>query len=94
MGRKNSDVIFFLETHEQEIINCCKKGMSNNEVRELLKTRYGKDVPNNTYRKFKAKLKLTKNDFLETLIDEIIAMAREVEFEKIYTFDEIKSKVI
>lgn len=27
-------------------------------------------------------------------IDEIIAMAREVEFEKIYTFDEIKSKVI
>ena len=74
MGRKNSDVIFFLETHEQEIINCCKKGMSNNEVRELLKTRYGKDVPNNTYRKFKAKLKLTKNDFLETLIDEIIAM--------------------
>ena len=27
-------------------------------------------------------------------IDEIIAMAREVEFEKIYSFDEIKSKVI
>ena len=27
-------------------------------------------------------------------IDEIIAMAREVEFNKIYTFDEIKSKVI
>jgi cobyric acid synthase len=27
-------------------------------------------------------------------IDEIIAMAREVEFEKIYTFDEIKDKVI
>ncbi len=27
-------------------------------------------------------------------IDEIIAMAREVEFEKIYTFEEIKSKVI
>ena len=27
-------------------------------------------------------------------IDEIIGMAREVEFEKIYSFDEIKSKVI
>lgn len=27
-------------------------------------------------------------------IDEIIAMASEVEFEKIYTFDEIKNKVI
>jgi hypothetical protein len=27
-------------------------------------------------------------------IDEIINMAREVEFEKIYSFDEIKSKVI
>ena len=27
-------------------------------------------------------------------IDEIIGMAREVEFEKIYTFEEIKSKVI
>ena len=27
-------------------------------------------------------------------IDEIIAMAREVEFKKIYTFDEIKSKVV
>ena len=27
-------------------------------------------------------------------IDEIIGMAREVEFNKIYTFDEIKSKVI
>ena len=27
-------------------------------------------------------------------IDEIVAMAREVEFEKIYSFDEIKSKVI
>ena len=72
MGRKNSDVIFFLETHEQEIINCCRKGMSNNEVRELLKTRYGQEVSDNTYRKFKAKLKLTKNDFLETLLDEII----------------------
>ena len=27
-------------------------------------------------------------------IEEIISMAREVEFEKIYTFEEIKSKVI
>jgi len=74
MGRKNSDVIFFLESHEQEIINCCKKGMSNNEVRELLKKRYNHDVADNTYRKFKAKLKLTKNDFLETLLDEIVNM--------------------
>ncbi len=74
MGRKNSDIIFFLEQHEQEIINCCRKGMSNNEVRELLKTRYGQDVPDNTYRKFKAKLKLTKSDFLETLLDEITTM--------------------
>ena len=74
MGRKNSDIIFFLEQHEQEIINCSKKGMSNNEVRELLKTRYGQDVPDNTYRKFKSKLKLTKSDFLETLLDEITTM--------------------
>ncbi|MBQ6349921.1 MAG: hypothetical protein IJI42_03200 [Methanobrevibacter sp.] len=40
MGQGNSDVIYFLEQHEQEIINCCRKGMSNNEVRELLKTKY------------------------------------------------------
>ena len=39
MGQGNSDIIFFLEQHEQEIINCCRKGMSNNEVRELLKTK-------------------------------------------------------
>ena len=74
MGRGNSDVIFFLEQHEKEIKNYCKKGMSNNEVREVLKTKYGRDVADNTYRKFKAKLKLTKNDFLETLIDEITIM--------------------
>ena len=48
--------------------------MSNNEVRELLKKRHGHDVADNTYRKFKAKLKLTKNDFLETLLDEIVNM--------------------
>ena len=74
MGRGNSDVIYFLESHEQEIINCCRKGMSNSEVRGLLKTKYGRDVADSTYRKFKAKLNLTKNDFLETLLDEIIAM--------------------
>ena len=74
MGRGNSDIIYFLEQHEQEIVNCCKKGMSNNEVRELLKTKYERDVADNTYRKFKAKLNLPKNDFLETLLDEIIAM--------------------
>lgn len=74
MGRGNSDVIYFLESHEQEIINCCRKGMSNKEVRELLKTKYGEDVADNTYRKFKSELKLSKKDFLETLIDEIIVM--------------------
>ena len=74
MGRGNSDIIYFLEQHEQEIINCCRKGMSNNEVRELLKTKYERDVADITYRKFKAKLNLTKNDFMETLLDEIIAM--------------------
>ena len=74
MGRGNSDIIYFLEQHEQEIINCCKKGMSNKEVRELLKTKYDRDVADNTYRKFKAKLNLTKRDFLETLLDEIIVM--------------------
>ena len=40
--------------------------MSNNEVRELLKTKYDRDVADITYRKFKANLNLTKNDFLET----------------------------
>ena len=74
MGRKNSDSIFFLEQHEQEIINCCKKGMSNNEVLKLLKTKYKREIPESTYRKFKAKLDLGKNDFLETLMDEIVAM--------------------
>jgi len=74
MGQKNSDVKYFLEQHEQEIINCCKKGMSNNEVRKLLKTKYGRDVADNTYRKFKAKLKIKKTDFLETLLDEITVM--------------------
>lgn len=48
--------------------------MSNNEVRELLKIKYERDVADSTYRKFKAKLNLTKNDFLETMLDEIIAM--------------------
>ena len=64
MGQGNSDIIYFLEKHECEIINCCKKGMSNNEVRELLKTKYDRDVADITYRKFKANLNLTKNDFL------------------------------
>ena len=74
MGRGNSDIIYFLEQHEQEIINCCKKGMSNNEVIELLKTKYDCDVADITYRKFKAGLNLTKSDFLETLLDEILVM--------------------
>ena len=74
MGQGNSDVIYFLEQHEQEIINCCRKGMSNNEVINLLKTKYDRTVADTTYRKFKASLKLNKNDFLETLLDEIITM--------------------
>ena len=37
--------------------------MSNNEVRELLKTKYDRNVADTTYRKFKASLKLNKNDF-------------------------------
>ena len=74
MGRGNSDVIFFLEEHEKEITNCCKKGMSNNDIRELLRTKYNRDVADNTFRKFKAKLKLRKTDFLETLLDEITLM--------------------
>ena len=74
MGRGNSDIIYFLEQHEREIINCCKKGMSNNEVIELLKTKYNRDVAEITYRKFKAGLNLTKTEFLETLLDEIQVM--------------------
>lgn len=74
MGHGNSDIIYFLEKHQQEITNCCKKGMSNNEVRELLKNKYDQDIADITYRKFKAQLNLSKRDFLETLIDEIIAM--------------------
>ena len=46
--------------------------MNNNEVRKLLKTKYDREVADITYQKFKAKLNLTKNDFLETLLDEII----------------------
>ena len=74
MSRVNSDIHYFLDRHEQEIINCCRKGMSNNEVRELLKTKYGREVADNTYRKFKANLNITKGDFLETLLDEIQVM--------------------
>ena len=74
MGRGNSDVIYFLEQHQQEIINCCKKGMSNKEVRDFLKNKYDREITDKTYRRFKAKLNLTKGDFLETLLDEMIAM--------------------
>ena len=74
MGRVNSDVNYFLEQHEQEIINCCKKAMSNREILELLKTKYDREVSLTTFKEFKARLKLTKGDFLETLLDEIITM--------------------
>ena len=74
MDRVNSDVHYFLEQHEQEIINCCKKAMSNKEILELLKTKYNRDVSLTTFKEFKAGLKLTKGDFLETLLDEIQVM--------------------
>ena len=74
MDRVNSDLSYFLEHHEQEILNCCKKAMSNKEIVELLKTKYNREVPFTTFRKFKARLKLTKGDFLETLLDEIKIM--------------------
>ena len=74
MGRVNSDVHYFLEQHEQEIINCCKKAMSNKEILELLKTKYGREVSLSTFKEFKAGLKITKGDFLETLLDEIQVM--------------------
>ena len=60
-----------LNRHEQEIINCCKKAMSNKEIIELLKTKYDREVSLTTFKEFKAGLKLTKGDFLETLLDEI-----------------------
>ena len=74
MSRVNSDIHYFLEQHEQEIINCCKKAMSNREILELLKTKYDREVSLTTFKQFKAGLKLTKGDFLETLIDEIQVM--------------------
>ena len=76
MDPRNSDSKFFLEEHEQEIINCCRKGMSNKEVRDLLKTKYGRDIADTTYRKFKSTLTLNKGDFLETLLYEIVAMKK------------------
>ena len=74
MSRVNSDIHYFLEQHEQEIINCCKKAMSNKEIIELLKTKYNREVSLTTFKEFKAGLKLTKGDFLETLLDEIQVM--------------------
>ncbi len=74
MDRINSDIHYFLEQHEQEIINCCKKAMSNKEIIELLKTKYNREVSLTTFKEFKAGLKLTKGDFLETLLDEIQVM--------------------
>ena len=74
MSRVNSDIHYFLEQHEQEIINCCRKAMSNKEIIELLKTKYNREVSLTTFKEFKAGLKLTKGDFLETLLDEIQVM--------------------
>lgn len=74
MSRVNSDIHYFLDRHEEEIINCCKKAMSNKEIIELLKTKYNREVSLTTFKEFKAGLKLTKGDFLETLLDEIQVM--------------------
>ena len=32
MSLVNSDIHYFLEQHEEEIINCCRKSMSNKEI--------------------------------------------------------------
>jgi len=74
MGQGNSDTTIFLKEHKEEIKKYCKKGMSNHEVIELLKTKYNQEIPDTTFRKFKAKLNLSKKDFLQTLLDEIINM--------------------
>ena len=74
MSRVNSDIHYFLEEHKQEIINCCKKAMSNREILDVLKTKYDREVSLTTFKQFKAGLKLTKGDFLETLLDEIQVM--------------------
>ena len=74
MSRVNSDIHYFLDRHEQEIINCCKKAMSNKEIINFLKTKYDREVSLTTFKEFKAGLKLTKGDFLETLLDEIQVM--------------------
>ena len=74
MSRVNSDVHYFLDRHEQEIINCCKKAMSNKEIINFLKTKYDREVSLTTFKEFKSGLKLTKGDFLETLLDEIQVM--------------------
>ena len=48
--------------------------MSNKKIIELLKTKYEREVSLTTFKEFKAGLKLTKGDFLETLLDEIQVM--------------------
>ena len=74
MSQVNSDIHYFLDCHEQEIINWCKNAMSNKKIIELLKTKYEREVSLTTFKEFKAGLKLTKGDFLETLLDEIQVM--------------------
>ena len=74
MSQVNSDIHYFLDRHEQEIINWCKNAMSNKKIIELLKTKYEREVSLTTFKEFKAGLKLTKGDFLETLLDEIQVM--------------------
>ena len=48
--------------------------MSNKKIIELLKTKYEREVSLTTFKEFKAGLKLTKGDFLDTLLDEIQVM--------------------
>lgn len=48
--------------------------MSNKEIINFLKAKYDHEVSLTTFKEFKAGLKLTKGDFLETLLDEIQVM--------------------
>ena len=68
MGQGNSDIIYFLEQHEQEIINCCRKGMSNNEVRELLKTKLEAGFLNQEIVRLLSNLRRTKSILIFLII--------------------------
>lgn len=63
MDRVNSDIHYFLGRHEQEIINCCRKAMSNKEIINFLKTKYNREVSLTTFKEFKAGLKTDQRRF-------------------------------